>query len=159
MSACWWLGTLMPAMRAMGIPRKLEIIPVCSRPYQPWRCLWRGSEQITRTTPLRRTILHLRQIFFTDAITFMSCSCRRLLRAEGDAPLGQVVGRELHRHLVAGPDADVVHAHLSRNETMNHVAVFQLHLEGRIGQVLHHLALHLDEVFLGHERNVSAPAT
>ena len=26
---------------------------------------------MTRTTPLRRTILHLRQIFFTEAITFM----------------------------------------------------------------------------------------
>jgi hypothetical protein len=36
--------------------------------------LWRGSSQITRTTPLRRTILHLRQILFTDAITFMSLS-------------------------------------------------------------------------------------
>jgi hypothetical protein len=34
--------------------------------------LWRGFEQMTRTTRLRRTILHLRQIFFTDAITFMS---------------------------------------------------------------------------------------
>jgi len=41
--------------------------------YQPWRCLWRGSTQITRTTPLRRTILHLLQIFLTDARTFMIC--------------------------------------------------------------------------------------
>lgn len=38
---------------------------------QPWRCLWRGSLQMTRTTRLRRTILHLLQIFFTEAITFM----------------------------------------------------------------------------------------
>jgi len=30
--------------------------------------------QITRTTPLRRMILHLRQIFFTDASTFISFS-------------------------------------------------------------------------------------
>ena len=41
---------------------------------QPCRCLWRGSEQITRTTRLRRMILHLRQIFFTDAWTLMSFS-------------------------------------------------------------------------------------
>jgi hypothetical protein len=27
--------------------------------------------QITRTTPLRRTILHLGHIFFVDALTFM----------------------------------------------------------------------------------------
>ena len=29
---------------------------------------------MTRTTRLRRTILHLRQIFFTEAITFMRAS-------------------------------------------------------------------------------------
>src|SRR6185437_5637645 len=48
---------------------------------QPWRCLCRGSVQITRTTPLRRMILQLRQIFLTDASTFM---CRPLLRPERD---------------------------------------------------------------------------
>ena len=29
---------------------------------------------MTRTTPFRRTILHLRQILFTEAITFISLS-------------------------------------------------------------------------------------
>jgi hypothetical protein len=38
---------------------------------QPWRCLWRGSVQITLTTPLRLTILQLRHIFLTDARTFI----------------------------------------------------------------------------------------
>jgi hypothetical protein len=33
-------------------------------------CFWFG--QITRTTPARRTILHLSQIRRTDALTFMS---------------------------------------------------------------------------------------
>jgi hypothetical protein len=38
---------------------------------QPWRCLWRGSVQITRTTPLRRMILQLRQMVLTEAETLI----------------------------------------------------------------------------------------
>jgi len=33
--------------------------------------LWRGSEQMTLTEPLRRITLQLRQIFFTEARTFI----------------------------------------------------------------------------------------
>src|SRR5690606_13027952 len=39
---------------------------------QPWRILWRGFSQMMRTTPLRRTILHLSQTFFTDGRTFIA---------------------------------------------------------------------------------------
>jgi hypothetical protein len=50
-------------------------VQALSKPFgsriHPWRCLWRGSGQMTRTTPLRRMILHLRHIFFTEAITFI----------------------------------------------------------------------------------------
>ena len=38
---------------------------------QPWRCLWRALEQITRITPLRRTILQFSQSFLTEARTFI----------------------------------------------------------------------------------------
>jgi hypothetical protein len=38
---------------------------------QPWRCLWRGSLQMMRTTPLRRITLQFRQIHFTEGNTFM----------------------------------------------------------------------------------------
>lgn len=41
------------------------------RTRQPWRCLCRASEQMTRTAPPRRMILQFRQIFFTEARTFM----------------------------------------------------------------------------------------
>lgn len=40
--------------------------------YYPCRCLCRFSVQITRTVPLRRIILQLRQIFLTEALTFIS---------------------------------------------------------------------------------------
>ena len=43
-------------------------------PDYPCRCLWRGSVQITLTTPLRRMILQLRQIFLTEASTFIANS-------------------------------------------------------------------------------------
>jgi hypothetical protein len=33
--------------------------------------LWRRVTQITRTTPLRRMILHFGQIFFTELRTFI----------------------------------------------------------------------------------------
>ena len=33
---------------------------------------------------------------------------------------------------------------------MNHMAVLEFHPEGRVGQILLNLALHLDDVFLGH---------
>ena len=33
--------------------------------------MWRGFEQITRTRPLRRMILHFSHIGFTDGRTFM----------------------------------------------------------------------------------------
>jgi len=40
----------------------------------PCLCLCRLFGQITRTTPLRRMILHLLHIFLTDALTFMAAS-------------------------------------------------------------------------------------
>jgi hypothetical protein len=46
----------------------------------PCLCLCFAFAQITRTTPWRRTILHLSQIRFTDALTFIAillvASCR-----------------------------------------------------------------------------------
>jgi len=40
-------------------------------PDHPCLCLCLGLTQMTRTIPFRLMILHLLQIFFTDALTFM----------------------------------------------------------------------------------------
>src|SRR4029453_11735598 len=134
---------LTPAIRAMVL-----YLSVVAPRSQPWRCLWRGSVQMTRTTPLRRMILQLRQIFFTDANTFiLSLSS---LRAEDDPRARQVVRRQLDRHLVAREDLDVVHPHLSRYVSQHDVVVLELHAKCRVRQHLDHLALHLDRVFLRH---------
>src|SRR6478735_7165245 len=94
-------------------------LPICSRSlsisasvrsliFADWRtpAASQMERARARTTRLRRTILHLRQIFLTEACTRIFLS---LLRAEGDPRLGQIVGREFHGDLVAGEDADVVH--------------------------------------------------
>ena len=55
--------------------RAMSFLPGC----QPCRCLCRGSEQITRTLPFLRMMRQLRQIFFTDALTFMLFHSRQRL--------------------------------------------------------------------------------
>src|SRR6056297_2795906 len=59
-----------PAIVAVLL-RFSKIFSVSIDDAQPCRCLCLGSEQITNTTPRRRTILQWRQIFFTDACTFI----------------------------------------------------------------------------------------
>ena len=40
---------------------------------QPWRCLWRGSSQMTMTRPCRRMTRHLLQMRLTLGLTFTGC--------------------------------------------------------------------------------------
>jgi len=65
----------------------------------PWRCLWRGFLQITRTTFLRFTILQLAQSLFTDGRTFIIREMEKGSTAAGlsflairNSPLRQIVG-------------------------------------------------------------------
>jgi hypothetical protein len=48
----------------------LQLAAAADETAQPWRCLCRGSEQITMTRPWRRMTLHLLQIFLTLGLTF-----------------------------------------------------------------------------------------
>src|SRR5215510_7650510 len=125
-------GRSTPAMRAMSYP--------CL-------CLCLGVTQMTRTTPLRCTILHLAQIFLTDARTFTMAP---LLVPINDPAPRQVVGRQLHEDLVARKDADEVLPHLSRDVRQHLMLVLQLHFEHRVGQRLHDRRHDLDGLFFRH---------
>jgi hypothetical protein len=67
--------------------------------------------QITRTTPLRRTTLHLSQIFFTDALTFIVASlfynCRTLNLFNDPAP-ARIIRHQRHPHPITDDHADVI---------------------------------------------------
>src|SRR5688500_17010296 len=71
------------------------------------------------------------------------------LEAVGDATSGEVVRGELHLHLVAGKDSDVVHPHLAGDVRQHLVAVVELDTEHGIGQRLQNRAFQHDGVFLG----------
>jgi hypothetical protein len=117
---------------------------------------------------LRRMILQLRQIFLTDAETFMvfsliglrfssfssgQCWEVRSLRPEHDASTTQVVGGQFNGHFVSRQDADVVHPHLAGNMPEHYMAVFQFDPEGGVGEVFDDLPLHLNNVVFRHTKS------
>ena len=69
-----------------------------------------------------------------------------LLGAPGDAPLGEIVGGNFHRYLIAGQDADVVHAQLAGDMRQDDVAVADINPERRVGQGFDDRALKLDHI-------------
>src|SRR6185312_1734868 len=73
-----------------------------------------------------------------------------LFEAIGNASLGEVIGRHLDHHLVAGQHADAVLAHLAGGMGNDLVAVLQHHTTRRVGQKLAHGALEFEQFFLCH---------
>src|SRR5215469_12933287 len=74
----------------------------------------------------------------------------RLLEAEGDPALGQVVRRHLDIDPVAGEDTDAVLAHLARRMREDDVVVVELDPEHRVGQELGHRSREFDQLFFRH---------
>src|SRR5680860_163404 len=101
---------------------------------------------MTRTRPWWRTTLHFSQFFLTLGRTF---TIPRLFVAIGDAPTGEVVGRQLNLDAVAGQDSDVVHPHLPGDVSEHLVTVVELDSEHRVREGFGDLSLQHDGVFLG----------
>src|SRR5436189_901236 len=76
----------------------------------PWRCLCFWLLQITRTTPRRRTILHLSQIRLTDARTFIRSSNPQILTSSNllDDSSPRNILRQLNPHPIADQHAHEV---------------------------------------------------
>src|SRR5438309_5678555 len=67
----------------------------------PCLCLCFGLTQMTRTTPSRWITLHLSQIFFTDARTF-------ILNLPYNPSPRQIVGRDIHLHQISRQQPDEI---------------------------------------------------
>src|SRR6185436_17218501 len=105
------------------VRRKIDSCYTCHG--YPCLCLCFVFTQITRTTRLRCTILHLSQIFLTDALTFIIPAL--LLVSINDPATRQVVRRKLNRYLVAWKNANEILSHLSGNMSQHLMLVLQLH--------------------------------
>ena len=71
----------------------------------------------------------------------------RLLLAEDDPRLRQIVGRKLDLHLVARHDADEMLPHFARDVGENDVVVCELHPEHGAGQNGSNLPFEFDRFF------------
>ena len=69
-----------------------------------------------------------------------------LLASPHDAAAGDVIGRHLHRDLVAGKDPDKVHPELAGNVGKDNVAFADIHLEHGVGQGFDNRALEFNYI-------------
>src|SRR6266508_2693457 len=121
---------------------KPEAGEYCWEEHYPCLCLCRGLVQMTMVLPCRLITRHRSHMGLTDGLTFISAIPIR------DPAAREVVRRQLHLHLVAGKDPDVVLPHLPRDRRENVVPTFHLDTEHGAWQGLRDLAFDLDLVLL-----------
>src|ERR1019366_6113107 len=102
-----------------------------------------------RTTPLRRTTLHLSQIFLTLGRTFMTLSRLCSLVAIRDSPAARVVGAHFDGDAVTREDADVKLPHPSADRRQHDQPVVAFDAEHRVRQRLLNDAVEFELVALG----------
>ena len=78
----------------------------------------------------RRSDFHVYTLLMNCGVSF-SVS---LFGAPSDAPLRQIIRAHLERHLIAGQNADEIHAQLAGDVGENHVPARNLHLKRRVRQ-------------------------
>ena len=79
---------------------------------------------------------------------------RPLLESIDYAAARKIIGRQLYYNFVSREDADVVHAHLSRDVRQHPMSVIQLDPEHGVGERLYDAPLEFDYIFaLGHFRD------
>jgi hypothetical protein len=83
--------------------------------------------QMTRTTPRRRTTLHLSQIFFTDALTFMMSTPSGLCFADNSAARA-VSYRQFHDHPITDEQPDEVPLHAAGRVRRDPTLSLDLHV-------------------------------
>lgn len=122
---------------------------------------------MTRTTPRRRTILHLSHIRFTDALTFISSpqpsalshqlGHSALLKADGsleasDNPAAAWVERRyLHEHAIPSQQAEEVAPHLTRCMRQHLMSAVELDPKQCARQELPHDARHFKRLRVAHD--------
>src|SRR3954447_8977323 len=98
---------------------------------------------MTMVLPCRLITRHRSHMGLTEARTFISSTL-----SVGDSTASEVIRRQLHLHLVARKDADVVLSHLPGDLRQHLVPVVQPDAEHRARKRLGDLAFDLDLVFL-----------
>ena len=101
------------------------------------------------TLPLRLMILHLSHMGFTDGLTFIllpPVEHNALFTSPCDSTPGEIIGRHLNGHLVAGQDLDKVHPELTGNVRQNNMSIADINAEHGIRQCIGYDALELNYV-------------
>lgn len=75
----------------------------------------------------------------------------RLFIPVDNPPARQIVGRHLHRHLVARQNPDVVHPHFAGDRREDNMTVFQPNFEVRIGKRFRHFPILFNQVLFRHK--------